>query len=68
MLANLVFLIHAIRLYFYDDRLQAIKTFRYSIHYLGILFIIINRSLLVILSSFEENIYGKYYSAKIILN
>lgn len=37
--ANLLFLYHVLLLYFYDDRQQAIRTFRYSIYYLGILFL-----------------------------
>lgn len=40
-LANSVFLYHAIRLYKTDDRQQAIITFRYSITYLGILFLLL---------------------------
>lgn len=39
MLANLVFLYHAVRLFFSDD--QAMRTFRYSIYYLGILFLLL---------------------------
>lgn len=41
MLANILFLFHVIRLYLTDDAEQAIRTFRYSIHYLGLLFIIL---------------------------
>lgn len=41
MLANLIFLSHALRLYFSEDKLQAIRTFRFSIHYLGLLFILL---------------------------
>lgn len=40
-LANVVFLYHALRLYFSDDKQQAIRTFRYSIYYLGILFVLL---------------------------
>lgn len=38
---NLVFLYHALRLYRTDDNRQALRTFRFSIHYLGILFILL---------------------------
>jgi protoheme IX farnesyltransferase len=41
MLANAVFLYQVIKLYLYDDREQAIRTFYYSIYYLGILFLIL---------------------------
>lgn len=41
MMANVVFLFHALRLYFTDDRQQAMRTFRYSIHYLGLLFLLL---------------------------
>ncbi len=37
-LANMVFLWYALRLYFSEDKTISIKTFRYSIYYLGILF------------------------------
>ncbi|MDR3490739.1 MAG: heme o synthase [Gammaproteobacteria bacterium] len=39
--ANLVFLFYAIRLYYSDKREYAIATFRYSIIYLGILFLLL---------------------------
>jgi protoheme IX farnesyltransferase len=39
--ANIVFIYHAVRLYFSTDREQAIRTFRYSIHYLGIVFLLL---------------------------
>ena len=39
MLANAVFLYQVMRLYFYDDKQQAIRTFYYSIYYLGVLFL-----------------------------
>jgi protoheme IX farnesyltransferase len=41
MFANVIFLIYALRLYFSKERLIAIKTFRYSIYYLGILFLLL---------------------------
>lgn len=40
-LANLVFLIYAVRLYYSNDREIAIRTFKYSIYYLGILFLLL---------------------------
>lgn len=40
-IANLVFLFHALKLNFSNDRQQAIRTFRYSIYYLGILFLLL---------------------------
>jgi protoheme IX farnesyltransferase len=40
-LANLVFLFYVTRLYFSDDKKYAIGTFWYSIHYLGILFLLL---------------------------
>lgn len=40
-LANLVFLYHVLRLYFSEDKQQAIRTFRYSISYLGIVFLLL---------------------------
>jgi protoheme IX farnesyltransferase len=40
-LANIVFIYHAVRLYYSEDKEQAIKTFYYSIHYLGIIFILL---------------------------
>lgn len=41
MLANVFFLFHALRLYFSSEKKYAIKTFHYSIHYLGILFLLL---------------------------
>lgn len=41
IIANIVFLVHALRLYFTDDTRQAIRTFRYSIHYLGWIFLLL---------------------------
>lgn len=41
MLANIGFLFYAVRLYFNDDRQIAIRTFRYSIYYLGMLFLLL---------------------------
>jgi len=41
MFANAGFLIYALRLYFSDDRELAIRTFRYSISYLGVLFLLL---------------------------
>ncbi len=41
MLANSVFLYHVMRLYLLDDRQDAIRTFHYSITYLGILFLLL---------------------------
>jgi protoheme IX farnesyltransferase len=41
MIANFVFLFHVIRLYMTDESLQAIRTFRYSIHYLGLIFLLL---------------------------
>lgn len=41
MLANIVFLYQVLRLYFSDDRQNAMRTFRYSITYLGILFLLL---------------------------
>lgn len=38
---NLIFLAYALRLYFTQDRAVAIATFRYSIYYLGILFLLL---------------------------
>jgi len=40
-LANLVFLFYVIRLYLNDNKQYAISTFWYSIHYLGILFLLL---------------------------
>lgn len=40
-LANLAFLFYAIELYRKDDRQIAIRTFKYSIYYLGILFLLL---------------------------
>lgn len=39
MIANAVFLYQVVKLYLYDDRAQAMKTFKYSIYYLGALFL-----------------------------
>lgn len=39
--ANLMFLIHVLKLYFGKQSQQAIRTFRYSVHYLGILFLLL---------------------------
>lgn len=41
MFANAGFLYHAIRLYMTDDRTQAIRTFKFSIYYLGMLFLML---------------------------
>jgi protoheme IX farnesyltransferase len=41
MLANAVFLYQAVRLYFSNDRMHALLMFRYSITYLGILFLLL---------------------------
>jgi heme o synthase len=41
MVINAVFLYHAVRLFVSDDKLQAIRTFRYSITYLGLLFLLL---------------------------
>ncbi|MHB1947484.1 MAG: heme o synthase [Gammaproteobacteria bacterium] len=40
-LANLIFLMYALRLYYSEDREIAIRTFKYSIYYLGILFLLL---------------------------
>ncbi len=40
-LANILFLYHAIKLYLSGNRTQAIRTFNYSIYYLGILFLLL---------------------------
>lgn len=40
-LANLIFLFYALRLFFSDNKKYAISTFRYSIYYLGILFLLL---------------------------
>lgn len=40
-IANLIFLYHALRLYFTTKRAQAMRTFWYSIYYLGVLFILL---------------------------
>lgn len=40
-LANAGFLFHALRLYFTQTKQPAIKTFKYSIYYLGILFLLL---------------------------
>ncbi|MCC2667066.1 MAG: cyoE [Gammaproteobacteria bacterium] len=39
--ANSLFLYHVIKLYLSDNRKQAIRTFHYSIYYLGILFLLL---------------------------
>lgn len=39
--ANVIFLLYAIKLYFSEDKKIAIGTFRYSIYYLGILFLLL---------------------------
>jgi protoheme IX farnesyltransferase len=41
MIANAGFLYHAVRLYLTDERDQAIRTFRFSIYYLGVLFLML---------------------------
>jgi protoheme IX farnesyltransferase len=41
MIINTMFLYHALKLYFTDDREQAMRTFRFSIHYLGVLFLLL---------------------------
>jgi heme o synthase len=41
MAANAVFLYHAVRLYVTDNKQYAMRTFRYSISYLGILFLLL---------------------------
>lgn len=41
MIVNAVFLYQVVRLYFSDEREQAIRTFHYSIYYLGILFLLL---------------------------
>jgi protoheme IX farnesyltransferase len=41
MAANAVFLYHAVRLYVTDNKQYAMRTFRYSITYLGILFLLL---------------------------
>ncbi|EKD72601.1 MAG: protoheme IX farnesyltransferase [uncultured bacterium] len=40
-LANIVFLLRALRLFWSDDKQQAMNTFKYSIYYLGILFLLL---------------------------
>lgn len=40
-IANLIFLYYAIKLYFSENRQVAIATFKYSIYYLGILFLLL---------------------------
>jgi protoheme IX farnesyltransferase len=40
-LANIIFLYYAVRLYQTEDKAVAMKTFRYSITYLGILFLLL---------------------------
>jgi protoheme IX farnesyltransferase len=39
--ANMMFLYQTMRLYFTEEKAQAIKTFKYSIYYLGILFLLL---------------------------
>lgn len=39
--ANAVFLYHVVRLYYSSDSKQALNTFKYSIHYLGLLFLLL---------------------------
>ncbi len=41
IIANAVFLYHVIRLYYSDDSKHALNTFKYSIHYLGLLFLLL---------------------------
>lgn len=41
MIANAVFFYHAVYLFFTDKKEQAIRTFRYSIYYLGVLFLLL---------------------------
>lgn len=41
LIANAIFLYHVVRLYYVDDNKQALKTFKYSIHYLGLLFLLL---------------------------
>lgn len=41
MLANVIFLYHTIRLYLTDNKQQALRTFHYSIYYLGSLFLLL---------------------------
>lgn len=41
MIANIIFLIYAVKMYYSDKREIAIKTFWYSIYYLGILFLLL---------------------------
>jgi protoheme IX farnesyltransferase len=41
MIANLVFLFYVIRLFFSDDKKHAMASFKYSIYYLGILFLLL---------------------------
>jgi len=41
MILNLFFLYSVLILYFHDDKIYAFRTFRYSIHYLGILFLLL---------------------------
>jgi len=39
--ANIVFIYHVLRLYWSDDSVCALRTFHYSIHYLGIVFLLL---------------------------
>ncbi len=55
-LANLVFLFYALRLYFSDDKRHALATFKYSISYLGILF------LLLLVDHYYLSFYGRAHS------
>ncbi len=41
MLANFIFLFYVLRLYFTDNKQYALATFKYSIYYLGILFLLL---------------------------
>ncbi len=41
LLLDALFLYHVVRLYYSDDSKQALNTFKYSIHYLGLLFILL---------------------------
>lgn len=41
IVANAIFLYHSVRLYISDDSKQALNTFKYSIHYLGLLFLLL---------------------------
>lgn len=41
MILNCIFLYYALMLYFYDEKTYALRTFHYSIHYLGFLFLLL---------------------------